>query len=82
MSKLSKRIPCRFCNWSTPTFRTNKKGKTSGPDAAFARLKQHVFVCHHEPHDEIVAFVAATREPEECEDPQVSMRRRRNWWVF
>jgi|7_EtaG_2_1085326.scaffolds.fasta_scaffold68025_3 hypothetical protein len=81
MSKLSKRIPCRFCDWSTPSFRTTKKGKTSGPDAAFARLKDHVFMHHDGPYETVVAFVAATPEPE-CEENEASIRRRRNWWAF
>ena len=79
MSKFSKRLPCRFCDWSTPTFRTNKSGKTTGPDAAFARLKNHVFMCHDEGHDEIMAF-SSTPEPEP--EPEMPIRRRRNWWVL
>ncbi len=56
--KNSKRIPCRFCGWSTPAFRTTKKSKTTGPDAAFGRLASHVAIHHDEQMDRIRDFCA------------------------
>ena len=60
--KNSKRIPCRFCGWSTPAFRTTKGGKTTGPNAAFQRLRDHVWIHHDEEHEAVMAFCTTAED--------------------
>ena len=56
-SKLSKRVHCKFCDWSTPTFKRLKDGTTRGPEAAFERLRDHVWINHEDEWSQVVEFI-------------------------
>ena len=58
-------IKCRFCEWSTPRFTTNKKGERKN---AAGRLRNHVAWKHRQEYREIVDQLDEEMEMKEREE--------------